>query len=80
METEPSFDDAANYRFENLYRVNWIEKLPDYQYPCLHLPFYQICDTFDVKRYKNGSETDTPFYNLQIKYKLIYRILIVYMI
>ena len=49
METEPSFDDAANYRFENLYRVNWIEKLPDYQYPCLHLPFYQICDTFDVK-------------------------------
>lgn len=47
METEPSFDDAANYRFENLYRVNWIEKLPDYQYPCLHLPFYQICDTFE---------------------------------
>lgn len=23
---------------------------------------------FDEKRYKNGSETDTPFYNLQIKY------------
>jgi len=27
---------------------------------------------FDEKRYKNGSETDTPFYNLQIKYKLTY--------
>ena len=49
LETEPSFADAANYRFENLYRVNWIEKLPDYQYQCLHLPFYQICDTFDSK-------------------------------
>ena len=35
---------------------------------------------FDEKRYKNVSETDTPFYNLQIKYKLTYRILIVYMI
>ena len=22
---------------------------------------------FDEKRYKNGPETDTPFYNLQIK-------------
>jgi len=30
--------------------VNWIEKLPDYQYQCLHLPFYQICDTFATKR------------------------------
>ena len=49
--TEPTLDDAADYRFDNLYRVNWIEKLPDYQYQCLHLPFYQICDTFDRKRY-----------------------------
>ena len=47
--TEPTLDDAADYRFDNLYRVNWIEKLPDYQYQCLHLPFYQICDTFDGK-------------------------------
>ena len=47
MVTELSLDDAADYRFDNLYRVNWIEKLPDYQYQCLHLPFYQICDTFD---------------------------------
>ena len=52
MVTEPTLDDAADYRFDNLYRVNWIEKLPDYQYQCLHLPFYQICDTFAVKRYK----------------------------
>ena len=50
--TELSLDDAADYRFDNLYRVNWIEKLPDYQYQCLHLPFYQICDTFATKRYK----------------------------
>lgn len=35
---------------------------------------------FDEKRYKNGPETDTPFYNLQIKYKLKKRILIVYMV
>ena len=49
MVTELSLDDAADYRFDNLYRVNWIEKLPDYQYQCLHLPFYQICDTFGVK-------------------------------
>ena len=52
MVTEPTLDDAADYRFDNLYRVNWIEKLPDYQYQCLHLPFYQICDTFVAKRYK----------------------------
>ena len=52
MVTEPTLDDAADYRFDNLYRVNWIEKLPDYQYQCLHLPFYQICDTFATKRYK----------------------------
>ena len=52
MVTELSLDDAADYRFDNLYRVNWIEKLPDYQYQCLHLPFYQICDTFATKRYK----------------------------
>ena len=50
MVTEPTLDDAADYRFDNLYRVNWIEKLPDYQYQCLHLPFYQICDTFGCKR------------------------------
>lgn len=50
MVTEPTLDDAADYRFDNLYRVNWIEKLPDYQYQCLHLPFYQICDTFDIKK------------------------------
>jgi hypothetical protein len=50
--TELSLDDAADYRFDNLYRVNWIEKLPDYQYQCLHLPFYQICDTFDGKSTK----------------------------
>ena len=50
MVTEPTLDDAADYRFDNLYRVNWIEKLPDYQYQCLHLPFYQICDTFVLKR------------------------------
>ena len=50
MVTEPTLDDAADYRFDNLYRVNWIEKLPDYQYQCLHLPFYQICDTFVAKR------------------------------
>lgn len=49
MVTEPTLDDAADYRFDNLYRVNWIEKLPDYQYQCLHLPFYQICDTFASK-------------------------------
>lgn len=49
MVTEPTLDDAADYRFDNLYRVNWIEKLPDYQYQCLHLPFYQICDTFEHK-------------------------------
>lgn len=49
MVTEPTLDDAADYRFDNLYRVNWIEKLPDYQYQCLHLPFYQICDTFVLK-------------------------------
>ena len=49
MVTEPTLDDAADYRFDNLYRVNWIEKLPDYQYQCLHLPFYQICDTFVAK-------------------------------
>ena len=49
MVTEPTLDDAADYRFDNLYRVNWIEKLPDYQYQCLHLPFYQICDTFAAK-------------------------------
>lgn len=49
MVTEPTLDDAADYRFDNLYRVNWIEKLPDYQYQCLHLPFYQICDTFGGK-------------------------------
>lgn len=35
---------------------------------------------FDEKWYKNSSETDTPFYNLQIKYKLMFRILIVYMV
>ena len=51
MVTEPTLDDAADYRFDNLYRVNWIEKLPDYQYQCLHLPFYQICDTFAYKWY-----------------------------
>ena len=55
MVTEPTLDDAADYRFDNLYRVNWIEKLPDYQYQCLHLPFYQICDTFVLKRYPKPS-------------------------
>ena len=53
MVTELSLDDAADYRFDNLYRVNWIEKLPDYQYQCLHLPFYQICDTFATKSTTN---------------------------
>lgn len=59
MVTEPTLDDAADYRFDNLYRVNWIEKLPDYQYQCLHLPFYQICDTFGSKSH---TATYVPVY------------------
>ena len=59
MVTEPTLDDAADYRFDNLYRVNWIEKLPDYQYQCLHLPFYQICDTFATKSH---TATYVPVY------------------
>jgi hypothetical protein len=47
--TEPTLDDAADYRFDNLYRVNWIEKLPDYQYQCFYLRFHQIYDTFGGK-------------------------------
>ena len=50
MVTEPTLDDAADYRFDNLYRVNWIEKLPDYQYQCFYLRFHQIYDTFATKR------------------------------
>ncbi|WP_302449130.1 hypothetical protein [Alistipes shahii] len=63
MVTELSLDDAADYRFDNLYRVNWIEKLPDYQYQCLHLPFYQICDTFAIKRqrYPAGKNRNSAF-------------------
>ena len=49
LETEPTLDDASDYRFENLYRKNSIEKRPHYQYLCLNLPFYRICDTFDIK-------------------------------
>lgn len=49
MVTEPTLDDAADYRFDNLYRVNWIEKLPDYQYQCFYLRFHQIYDTFVAK-------------------------------
>ena len=60
MVTEPTLDDAADYRFDNLYRVNWIEKLPDYQYQCLHLPFYQICDTFDGKSGKQSRQRRGP--------------------
>ena len=62
MVTEPTLDDAADYRFDNLYRVNWIEKLPDYQYQCLHLPFYQICDTFDPESRLSKSMAVMKYY------------------
>ena len=52
LETEPTLDDTSDYRFEHLYRENRIEKRLDSQYPYLDLPFFRICDTFDVKRYK----------------------------
>ena len=52
LETEPTLDDAADYRFEKLYRKNSIEKRLDSQYPFLNLPFFRICDTFATKRYK----------------------------
>ena len=63
MVTEPTLDDAADYRFDNLYRVNWIEKLPDYQYQCLHLPFYQICDTFATKKCNNEKIVKMELFN-----------------
>ena len=51
LETEPTLDDTSDYRFENLYRENRIEKRLDSQYPYLDLPFFRICDTFGGKRY-----------------------------
>ncbi len=53
--TELSLDDAADYRFEKLYRKNRIEKTPDYQYHCAYLRFHQIYDTFGGKRYPKPS-------------------------
>lgn len=49
LETEPTLDDTSDYRFENLYRENRIEKRLDSQYPYLDLPFFRICDTFGGK-------------------------------
>ena len=68
MVTEPTLDDAADYRFDNLYRVNWIEKLPDYQYQCLHLPFYQICDTFATKKCNNEKIVKMELFNVYSLY------------
>ena len=47
--TESTLNDAADYRFENLYRKNRIEKTPDYQYQYSYLRFLQIYDTFATK-------------------------------
>mgnify|MGYP000601866310 CR=1 FL=1 len=55
LETEPTLDDTSDYRFENLYRENRIEKRLDSQYPYLDLPFFRICDTFDIKSTKKPS-------------------------
>ena len=57
METEPTLDDTSDYRFENLYRENRIEKRLDSQYPYLDLPFFRICDTFGGKSIINWVKT-----------------------
>ena len=57
LETEPTLDDTSDYRFENLYRENRIEKRLDSQYPYLDLPFFRICDTFGGKSIINWVKT-----------------------